>query len=232
MTTAWHLVLLFVGSYLLGSVSFGLLVSRIGGVDIRCHGSGNLGATNVGRILGRKWGILVFMLDVTKGALATIGAGVYLAYANNELPTTFHTHPDLVPLGAGICCVIGNIAPFYLGFKGGKGVATSLGVILGIYPYLTWPGLVTFGVWAAVVKLSRYISLGSIVAACVLPIAFVGSAWISDWLLADHYPLLGLCLAMAALVLLRHRSNIGRLLSGTENKIGNGRMKDEKGLSA
>lgn len=220
MTVGWQLILLFVGSYLLGSVPFGLVVSRLKGVDVRRHGSGNVGATNVGRVLGRRWGILVLVLDVAKGTLTTIGASAYLAYTDNDSIVAAPVHLDLVLLGAGSCCIIGNIAPFYLAFKGGKGVATSLGVILGIYPYLTWPGLATLVVWAVVVKLSRYISLGSIVAACVLPIAFIGTAWISDWPLRDHYPLLGLCVALAVMVLLRHRSNMGRLLAGTENKIG------------
>jgi glycerol-3-phosphate acyltransferase PlsY len=218
MVAAWQLALLFVGSYVFGSIPFGLVVSRLKGVDIRSRGSGNVGATNVGRVLGRKWGVLVLVLDVTKGALTTVAATVYLAHSADGLGAGGASR-DLVLLGAGVCCIVGSIAPVYLRFRGGKGVATSLGVVLGIYPYLTLPGLVTLVVWAIVVKISRYISLGSIVAACVLPIAFVGVGWILDWPLEDHYPLLGLCGVMSAAVLLRHRSNVGRLLAGTENRI-------------
>ena len=220
MTLGWQLTLLFIGSYLLGTVPFGLVVCRLKGVDIRRRGSGNLGATNVGRVLGRPWGVLVLLLDATKGGLTTASAGLLLRRMGDSLASGAPVQRDLVLLGAGLCCVIGNIAPVYLRFKGGKGVATSLGVILGIYPYLTWPGLAAFAVWAVVVKLSGYVSLGSIVAAGVLPLAFVAISWALDWPLGEHYPLLGLCVAMSLMVLVRHRSNIGRLLRGTENKIG------------
>ena len=223
MTIVWQLIFLFVGSYLLGGIPFGLLVSRLKRVDIRKHGSGNIGATNVGRVLGRGWGVLVLMLDAIKGALTTATASVLLAQADGHLASVGLVHRDLTLLGTGVCCVIGSVTPVYLRFKGGKGVATSLGVVLGIYPYLTLPGAVALAVWALVVLVSRYISLGSIVAACVLPMAFVGIAWIREWSLTDHYPLLGLCVVLSLAVLLRHRGNMGRLLAGTENRIGDSR---------
>jgi acyl phosphate:glycerol-3-phosphate acyltransferase len=219
MAFSWQVVLLLLSSYLLGSIPFGLIVSRLKGVDIRKHGSGNLGATNVGRVLGRKWGVLVLLLDAGKGTLTSTIAGAFLARLGGPWMAT-PAHGDLILLGSGLCCLIGNIAPCYLHFKGGKGVAVSMGLIFGIYPYLTFPGLVAVIVWAAVTKVSGYVSLGSISAACILPIAFVGAAWALDWTLADHYPLFCLTLGVAALVLLRHRANIGRLLAGTESKIG------------
>lgn len=220
MTPPWQLPLMFAGAYLVGSIPFGLIISRLKGTDIRRHGSGNVGATNVGRVLGRRWGLLVLTLDVAKGALATLGTSCALAWSNGGFAPAGGARHDLVLLGAGVCCVLGNVAPFYLRFRGGKGVATSLGTVLGIYPDLTWPGLAALGVWALVVAWSRYVSLGSITAACVLPIAFVLISWLSDEPLGKHYPLLGLCLALSLLVLWRHRGNIGRLLAGTENKIG------------
>ncbi|MBN2561844.1 MAG: glycerol-3-phosphate 1-O-acyltransferase PlsY [Phycisphaerae bacterium] len=220
MPIAWQLALLFIGSYLLGGVPFGLVVARLKGVDIRKRGSGNVGATNVGRVLGRKWGVLVLVLDATKGALTTVLASVLLMHRDGRFADVGQVHRDLVLLSTGVCCVIGSIAPVYLRFRGGKGVATSLGVVLGIYPYLTLPGLAALAVWAIVVLASRYVSLGSIAAACVLPVAFIAISWFSHWPLADHYPLLGLCLVMSSAVLLRHRGNMGRLLSGTESRIG------------
>jgi acyl phosphate:glycerol-3-phosphate acyltransferase len=219
MAPSWQVVLLLAGSYLLGSVPFGLIVSRLKGIDIRKHGSGNLGATNVGRVLGRRWGALVFFLDAGKGAVVSLAAGAFLAHSGGPW-LAMPAHADWILLGTGLSCLIGNIAPIYLGFKGGKGVAVSMGVILGIYPYLTLPGLAAAAVWAVVVKLSGYVSLGSITAACALPIAFLGSAGALSFTFADHYPLFCLCLGVAVLVLIRHRSNIGRLLKGTESKIG------------
>jgi len=219
MAFSWRIVLLLAGAYLLGSIPFGLIVSRLKGIDIRKHGSGNLGATNVGRVLGRKWGVLVFVLDAGKGALASLGAAAFLD-CDRKPWLDAPVHGDLILLGAGLACLIGNIAPFYLGFRGGKGVAVSMGVIFGVYPYLTVPGVVAAVTWAVVMKVSGYVSLGSIAAACSLPIAFLGAAWAFSYSLTDHYPLFCLCLGVAMLVLIRHRANIHRLLTGTESKVG------------
>jgi len=213
------LAFLILGCYLLGAVPFGYLVARWKGVDIRRHGSGNVGATNVGRVLGRRFGVLVLALDAAKGAAATVTAG-WLMTRLPSLGGLSPSHRDLVLLGAGAACVIGNILPIYLRFRGGKGVATSLGVVLGIYPYLTWPALAVAAVWVLVVLATRYVSLGSIAAAGLLPPVFAAMAWWRQWSLAEHYPLLILCLLMAAAVLIRHRGNIRRLLDGTENRIG------------
>jgi acyl phosphate:glycerol-3-phosphate acyltransferase len=220
MTMTPLLVALFAGSYLLGGVPFGLIVARLKGVDIRKVGSGNIGATNVGRTLGRQWGVLVFLLDTAKGAATVLAARALMTNPTSPLVSLGPVQRDLVLLGTGLCCVIGNIASIYLGFRGGKGVATSLGVVMGIFPYLTWPGLTAGVIWALVVRITRYVSLGSLVAAITLPIAFVMMSWAWQWPLDEHYPLLGLCLALALAVVLRHRANIGRLLAGTENKIG------------
>lgn len=214
------ILILLLASYLFGGIPVGLIVGRLKGVDVRAHGSGNYGATNVGRVLGRKWGILVLILDATKGAITSIAAHPFLQMSGVDLGTTA---TDWVWLGTGFCCVIGNTAPVYLKFKGGKGVATSLGVILGIYPYLTLPALAALCVWIATVLLTRYVSLGSILAAFTVPVAFVALAWPMDWSLAEHAPLLGLCVLAAGVVVLRHRANIGRLLAGTEPRVGDTR---------
>ena len=220
MTFTWSLLLLFVGSYLAGGIPFGLIVAKLKGVDIRQAGSGNIGATNVGRILGRRWGVLVLLLDAAKGAATVLIAQALLGESAGGGVRLGPVRRDLILLGTGLCCVAGSIAPLYLRFRGGKGVAASLGVVVGIFPYLTLPGLTAGVVWAVVVLLSRYISLGSITAALVLPVAFLVMSRAFGWPLSEHYPLLGLCAALGLAVLVRHRGNIGRLLAGTENRIG------------
>jgi glycerol-3-phosphate acyltransferase PlsY len=218
MTPAIQLVLLMTGAYLLGTIPFGLLIARAKGVDIRRVGSGNAGATNVGRALGRKWGVLVLLLDAGKGAAATVVARVVMTRAGIEDVT----QADLIWLGAGLACVLGNIAPFYLGFRGGKGVATTLGAILGIYPFLTVPGLIVLVVWAAVVKTTGYVSLGSVVAAAALPVAFAATAWLSEWPLPAHWPLAALTILLAGFIAFRHRENLARIRAGTENRVDRG----------
>ena len=220
MSPSLQLLLLVLAAYLLGSVPFGLLIARVKGVDIRRQGSGNVGATNVGRVLGRWWGIAVFLLDSLKGLASTIAAAELIRRHPGAPWTATSAYRDVVWLGIGTACIVGSIFPLYLRFRGGKGVAASLGVILGVYPYLTWPGLTALLLWAIVVKVSGFISLGSIVAVGTLPIGFVLFSWILGWPLADHYPLLVLCVFLAVLVLFRHRDNMSRLLAGTENRIG------------
>lgn len=217
---AFQLALLLTGCYLAGTVPFGLLVARAKGIDIRQHGSGNLGATNVGRVLGRKYGALVLLLDVSKGACTSLAGSWFI---NRHGDTLAGETADLVWLGTGVLCVLGNTYPFYLGFKGGKGVATALGVILGVYPYLTGPAVAALVVWGAVAAGTRYVSLASMAAAAALPVFFVALARAFEWRVARHYPLLVLTILVALIVIVRHRANIGRLLAGTESKIGDAR---------
>jgi glycerol-3-phosphate acyltransferase PlsY len=221
MISHWQVPFMMLGAYLLGSIPFGLMVSRLKGVDIRKHGSGNLGATNVGRGLGRRWGILVLLLDAMKGATSSIGTSVFLNHENFVSGSLDPTTRDLIWLGTGVCCVIGSIAPVYLRFRGGKGVAATLGVILGIYPYLTLPAVVSITLWAMVLGITRYVSLSSIIAVAILPLAFLVFSWRENWPLNQHYPLLCLTVAMTFVIVFRHRGNIRRLLAGTENKVGN-----------
>jgi len=195
--------------YLLGSIPFGLLAAALCGIDIRKHGSGNIGATNVLRTLGKKWGIPVFALDLLKGAAAVqaaqrlfigIGAG---------------WHPSAAGLGivAGIACILGHNFPIWLGFKGGKGVAASAGVLLGLAPLAV---VAAMAAWLAVFYLSRYVSLASIVAALVVPAA----VWAVSHL--EGRPLDAIfwtSLVVAALALWRHKSNIQRLMAGNEHRF-------------
>jgi len=210
-----ELVTLLVAAYLVGGIPFGFIIARHRGVDLRKAGSGNVGATNVGRVLGKKWGVLVFILDLGKGALVSIVAAK-MASSHSESETM----RDWIWLACGASCIVGSVFPIYLQFQNGKGVTASLGVVLGIYPYLTLPGLLALALWVIVVKVSGYVSLASLSAAVFLPLGYTVMAWFAPWPLSVHYPLLALQATLSVLVFIRHRENIRRLLAGTENRIG------------
>ena len=205
-------LLLPLAAYAIGSTPFGVLIARSRGVDLRKVGSGNVGATNCGRVLGRKWGYLCFFLDVSKGLGPVLLAG-------------WLVRPDAGPPGpsqqaawllTGCGAIGGHVFSFWLKFRGGKGVATALGVVLGVWPYFTCAGLIALGVWIAVTLASRYVSLGSIAAAGVFLPAFA----LLNWPPTDLWPMGVFAASMIALIVVRHRTNIARLLKGTENKIG------------
>ncbi|MGQ9651893.1 MAG: glycerol-3-phosphate 1-O-acyltransferase PlsY [Phycisphaerae bacterium] len=223
--SGWWLVAgLILLSYLCGAVPFGLLVGRLKGVDVRTKGSCNIGATNVGRVLGRPYGILVFALDGLKGFLPVTLVRLILFRAPAESqPNGPGYLPYLLWVLAAVACVLGHMFPVYLKFKGGKGVATSLGVGLGIYPYYTLAGLAAFAVWVVVLWVGRYVSVSSIVAVTAFPAIFALLAgWNRDrWGgFSALWPLHVFGIVIAALVVYRHRSNIRRLLAGTEPRIG------------
>jgi len=217
----WGAIGLAVLGYLCGAIPFGLLVGRLKGVDVRTRGSCNIGATNVGRVLGRPYGFLVFFLDGLKGFLpVTLARFVLLGGESGGADGCL---PYLLWVLVAVACVLGHMFPVYLKFKGGKGVATSLGVGLGIYPYYTLAGLLAFALWGIVLAASRYVSVSSIVAVTAFPVLFaVLASWKRDqWgRFADLWPLHLFGVVIAVLVVYRHRANIGRLLAGTENKIG------------
>lgn len=208
------LVLGPLAGYLVGSIPFGFLIGRARGVDLLRTGSGNVGATNVARVVGRWWGYVCFVLDVGKGLAPVLLAGVVLRR------TGLTPLEQLAWMGVALGCILGHVFSVWLGFRGGKGVATSLGVVLGFWPYFTLPGLAAFALWAAVTLLSRHVSLGSIVAAAAFAPLFIAHCLLRGWPLADTWPLLAFAVAMAVLVIYRHRANIRRLLEGTEGKIG------------
>jgi acyl-phosphate glycerol 3-phosphate acyltransferase len=194
-------------AYLVGAIPFGYLVARWHGVDIFQHGSGNIGATNVGRVLGKRLGILVFVLDFAKGALPT--AAARWVEQPESLPS------DLLPVVAGLAAFVGHMFPVYLRFRGGKGVATGAGVVAVLLPL---PALVGLLVWIAVVSATRYVSLASLAAAlalCATRFLMVASKPIDE----SHITLTGFCLVAAGLVFARHRPNIERLLHGNENRL-------------
>lgn len=200
-------LLIAVSSYLLGSIPWGFLFARAKGIDIRQKGSGNIGAANAVRVMGKKWGYLVFICDFLKGLLAV---EISLLVAS-----WFQVNLGLGSIIAGIMCVVGHDYPVWLGFKGGKGIATLAGVLLGVFSPLV---CISFGaVWVVVFLIARYTSLASIVAVATLPLAAASFVSKSD---PDFPFLIGFCILMAALALWRHRSNIVRLLNRTENRFG------------
>lgn len=208
-------------AYLFGAVPFGLLIARAHGKDLRAIGSGNIGATNVARALGRKWGYICFALDVLKGLVPMVGIRAIVA----AMPRveTAPVGPAFLALWLAVGCaaVVGHVFPVYLGFKGGKGVSTSFGVALGLWPYFTLGAVIALVVWAAVVLIWRYISLGSICGSVSFPVALViGIAFVPGWHAVDLWPLLVAATAIPVLVIVRHRENIKRLAAGKESKIG------------
>lgn len=185
-------------AYLLGSVSFGLLIGKwFSGIDVRQHGSGNAGATNISRVLGTGPGLIVLFLDGLKGYLPVV---LTLALTDGHLPAA---------MLVGIAAIIGHIWPLYFGFRGGKGVATTIGVMLGIS---FWATLIAGAITLLVIAITRYVSLGSLLMVFLLP-----------WLLlafGKGWAVFALSLLLMVLVFWKHRENIQRLLQGREHKFG------------
>ena len=205
------------GAYLLGSIPFGVLIARAYGKDLRAIGSGNIGATNVARALGKKWAYICFALDVLKGMIPML-VTMPLATSESAQGNEFVLH--LLWLAVGCAAIIGHIFPIYLKFKGGKGVSTSFGVALGLWPYYTICALIAITVWIAVVLIWRYVSLASIAASVTFPLALILSIVIKpDWEFATLWPLVIAATAIPLMVIIRHRENIKRLLAGKESKI-------------
>jgi glycerol-3-phosphate acyltransferase PlsY len=227
------IVLIFAASYLLGSIPSGLLISLSRGIDIRKHGSGNIGATNVWRTMGKTWGLLAFVCDALKGWVA-VYVGFKIAM---HVPVTAHLphfvtrtkwlSQDYAGIAAAIGCILGHNFPVWLRFKGGKGVATSLGVIFGMMPLAA---LTIFAVWGIVFKVSRYVSLASITAAVSLPVVvMVLMSWWPRQAWGAVYGWGNFYFAVAATFLLirRHTANIRRLMDGTEHRFGTPKPADQ-----
>jgi glycerol-3-phosphate acyltransferase PlsY len=191
-------------AYLLGSVPFGFLIARAKGIDIRTSGSGNIGATNVLRSVGKSWGALTLLLDALKGL---VPAAVFPLLANHFFQIEAG---EVLGLGCGCAAILGHNFPVFLKFKGGKGVATTAGVLIGVAPLALAIGFATF---VAVVILSRMVSLGSIIAALAIPAA--------SWFLysSNGYLVPSVLTFLGVLVVWRHRANIARIINGTENRI-------------
>jgi len=189
-------------AYLLGSIPFGFLAGLIAGVDVRKHGSGNIGATNTLRVLGKKYGYPVFVADVLKGFVAV---RIALAIARFDPSTGY-----FIGIVAAFFVVVGHSFPVWLRFRGGKGVAAAAGACLGLVPVATFIAVV---VWVATFLIFRYVSLASIVAAITLALGALLFGYASNPVLVTFT-----CL-IAALIIWRHRSNIGRLIQGREPRF-------------
>lgn len=219
--------------FLLGSIPFGILISRAHGIDIRQHGSGNIGATNVLRTLGRKAGISCLLLDALKGLLPTLlaigvarASGTVTPHGLDALFRWFGS-PDLLPresaqflhVATGLAAILGHNYSPWVAFRGGKGIATSAGVLIALYPVVGL--LIVIMTWILLFFATRYVSVASMGAAIALPGLTLWGSWhhgrIHDgtW----NKSLFGLSLAIAILAVWRHRSNIRRLLDGTESRF-------------
>ena len=192
-------------AYLIGSINSSILISKaVMGKDIRESGSGNAGATNMLRTMGKKYAIITLVIDILKGVVALILAKLAMSFGAYDVSMYI----------AGVAVVVGHNFPVFFGFKGGKGVATSLGVIL----LLDWKiGLITLAIAIVIMAISKYVSLGSIMAAVVFMILQIAVMIIND---SFDVTRLVCVLILGGLLIIRHRANIVRLLNGTENKLG------------
>jgi glycerol-3-phosphate acyltransferase PlsY len=187
-------------AYIVGATPFGFLAGKAKGIDIREHGSGNIGATNVLRVLGKPVGITVLVLDVMKGLVPVIIAKLV-------------SDSSLVHIATAMAAILGHNYTFWLGFKGGKGIATTGGAILPIMP---WARIAAVLGWIIVLKVSRYVSLASIAAALIIPLTLVVENLITGtW----EWNIFGFGMFVCLLAIWKHRSNIGRLIRGEENRF-------------
>ncbi|MCA9304221.1 MAG: glycerol-3-phosphate 1-O-acyltransferase PlsY [Phycisphaerales bacterium] len=229
-----------IGAYLLGSVPFGLLIGKARGIDIREHGSGNIGATNLGRVLGKRFFFLCFFLDLSKGLAPTLLAGSMMGTLGRFTIEPSDAWGWLLVM---VCAVFGHLFSPWLGFRGGKGVATALGALLGMFPAMTAPGVGALVVFLVVLALWRYISLASCMAAITLPFWtwFIFAQFQTRQMIRwrDHpqwanlpteelqqavpfagTPFVIVAAALAGLVIYKHRTNLSRLMHGTEPTVG------------
>ena len=201
-------ILVIAAAYLLGSIPFGYLAGRAKGVDIRKVGSGNIGATNAMRILGKPAGITVLLLDACKGYAAVVWVAPGLAgWLGWDMASM-----ELLRIAAGMAVVLGHNYTCWLRFKGGKGIATSAGVLVALVP---WALLIILSIWIILTLLTRYVSVGSIAAALALPFA--------SWATGESLTMILVTGALGALALYKHRGNMQRLWQGNETRLGGGR---------
>lgn len=204
--------------YLAGSVPFAFLIGKAHGVDVRQVGSGNLGATNLGRALGRTWAVVCFGLDVLKGLVPVLVAGFALDFLGRSAGLSQAEAWQWIAVA--LAAVVGHMFPIWLGLRGGKGVATGLGALLGLWPWLTLPALGALVVWLITARLYRYVSLGSVVAAIALPLLVIVWTSTSNTLGHSWAPFQIVTAILAIMVVLRHRANLARIRAGTEPRMG------------
>ncbi len=216
MIEAW--LAWWIGAHVVGSIPIGFLLARAKGVDIRKHGSGNIGATNVWRVLGARLGAMCFALDVLKGLGPVLGAGI----VNGTVETLPEPAIALCWMGVAASAILGHMFPFWLNFKGGKGVATGFGALLGVWPIMTAAAGGALIVWLISARATKYVGISSCFAAVSMPL------WVcvAGWALAGStrfdvlWPYIVVAVLLAVVVVVKHRGNIRRTLDGTERRIG------------
>lgn len=222
-----------VGAFVCGSIPFAVILGKLNGVDIRTLGSGNPGASNLGRQVGKKWGIFCFVLDVGKGLVPVLGFALAWKHllpnamkvgANGVIYSSYDTMiytPTWIAFQwvlIAVAAVLGHVFSPFLKFKGGKGVATGLGATLGLFPIVTVPGVLAFVIWYAVCKISGYVGLASVIAAASLPITTILAGLVLGLSAGEIAVFAGLTALLAALVIVRHSGNLARIRAGTEPK--------------
>jgi glycerol-3-phosphate acyltransferase PlsY len=216
-------------AFLLGSIPFGLFIAKAKGIDIRQHGSGNIGATNVFRIVGKKYGLSCLLLDALKGFIPVVIAISLIHFEGMKNPmsiTALAPYAQDFPMLtaqifqvlAGLCAVLGHNYSPWVSFKGGKGIATSAGVLIALMPAAI---VILIAFWLLAFLVSRYVSLASIAAAAVLPLVTLWGSWFHGKIQNGTWnkPLFAFTVIIAVLVIWKHRSNIVRLRNGTENRF-------------
>jgi len=199
-------------AYLVGSIPFGLIVGKAKGIDPRSGGSGNIGATNLGRLLGAKYFALVFTLDLLKGAIPTFAAGAVIGFHVENASTS------VLWILVATAALLGHVFSLFLKFKGGKGVATGAGVVLGIFPYFTFATLAAAIVFLIVFRITRFISVSSMIGSASFPLAYLAIGW-GRWPISGaQIPFLCFAILFPVLILYKHRGNIARLRAGTESR--------------
>ena len=222
---------LLLAAFLFGSIPCGFLIARARGIDIRTHGSGNIGATNVWRVCGRCSGLLCFFLDFLKGLFPSLLAGALINnLISTRLATLSETTSAALWLAVALAAVLGHMFTPWLGFKGGKGISTGFGALLGVYPVFTLAALVALLAWLLALAITRMVGISSVLAAAALTIVVVGSQFASPALntslsrIPIYQPATTVHAAFAAALLLliiyKHRANIARTFKGTEPKVG------------
>jgi len=206
-------------SYLIGGIPFGVLIARSKGIDIRQHGSKNIGATNVWRVLGKKHGLLCFTLDFLKGAAPVLIAG---ALFNTLGAASLPAHTSWLWLGVAVAAVVGHMHSPFLGFAGGKGVATGFGAMVAVWPHITVAAIIALVVWLITLKIWRMVSISSCLAAVAMPLAIMLLSTLARWPADPRaaWPYIALTTLVALLVIYKHRANLARVRAGTERRIG------------
>jgi len=209
-----------IAAYLIGSFPTAHLLARSRGIDLGTVGSRNYGATNLGRTLGRSWGILCFVLDALKGAAPVVLSGLLLGVLG-AAPGSMTPASAWCWLATAAAAIVGHTLSPWIGFKGGKGVATGFGALVAMWPVLTLPAALALVLWCVLVLLFRMVSLASMVAAVAVPCAVAVAAIASNGFagLRDAAPFLAVSTLIAVFVVWKHRANISRIRAGTESKV-------------